>query len=161
MEKIYILLVEDQREVLQAVAKDLSFFEDAFVIEECESAAEAKSIMETIYKNGDYVALIVADHVMPDKSGIDFLIDVNSDDRFSDTRKILLTGLATHQDTIRAINSAAINHYLEKPWKSGVLKETVKKMVTEFILAKGIDYQPYLMTYLDQAVLFEWLRRTT
>lgn len=160
MEKIYILLVEDQREVLQAVAKDLSEFEDIFLIEECESAAEAKSIMETTYRNGDYVALIVADHVMPEKSGIDFLIDVNKDDRFADTRKILLTGLATHQDTIRAINSAAIDLYLEKPWKSSVLKEAVKKTLTEFILAKGIDYQPYLK-HLDQTVLFEILRKTT
>lgn len=160
MEKIYILLVEDQREVLQAVAKDLSDFEDVFLIEECESAAEAKSIMETTYRSGDYVALIIADHVMPEKSGVDFLIDVNKDDRFAETRKILLTGLATHQDTIRAINSAAIDHYLEKPWKSSVLKEAVKKTLTEFILAKGIDYLPYLK-HLDRTVLFETLRKTT
>jgi two-component system, chemotaxis family, chemotaxis protein CheY len=160
MEKMYILLVEDQREVLQAVAKDLAYFEDAFVIEECESAAEAKSVMEEVDRNGDYVALVIADHVMPSKSGIDFLIEINNDDRFDETRKILLTGLATHQDTIRAINSAAINHYLEKPWKSAVLTETVRKMITEFILVKGVDYRPYL-SFLDQTLLFESLRRTT
>jgi two-component system chemotaxis response regulator CheY len=160
MEKIIILLVEDQREVLQAVAKDLSFFEDSFVIEECESAAEAKEIMESAYKKGEHVAVIVADHVMPQKSGVDFLIEINRDSRFEHTRKILLTGLATHQDTIRAINSAAIHHYLEKPWKSEVLIDAVKKSLTEFILAKGIDYQPYL-PFLDNTVLFENLRRIT
>jgi two-component system, chemotaxis family, chemotaxis protein CheY len=160
MDKIYILLVEDQREVLQAVAKDLEFFEDAFVIEECESAAEAVSLMEKIDKSGDRIALIISDHVMPDKSGVDFLIEMNADERFKSTRKILLTGLATHRDTIRAINHAAIDKYLEKPWKSDDLIANVKKLVTEYILAKGIDYESY-MRFLDAATIFENIRKTT
>jgi two-component system, chemotaxis family, chemotaxis protein CheY len=160
MEKIYILLVEDQREVLQAVAKDLEFFEDAFAIEECESAAEAQALMRDIDKKGDRVALIISDHVMPDKSGVDFLIEVNSDDRFRSVRKILLTGLATHQDTIRAINRAAIHKYLEKPWNSEDLIASVRKLVTEYMLEKGIDYEPYVK-YLDAGTLFENIRKTT
>lgn len=160
MEKIYVVLIEDQREVLEAVAKDLEFFEDAFVIEECESADEALQVMEGIHKRGDHVALIISDHVMPNKSGVDFLIDVNKDQRFNRSRKILLTGLATHQDTIRAINKAAIDKYLEKPWKSEDLINCAKVMLTEFILEKGIDYQLYL-PYLDHATLFESIRKTT
>jgi two-component system, chemotaxis family, chemotaxis protein CheY len=160
MENIYILLVEDQREVLQAVAKDLEFFEDAFVIEECESAAEAWTLMQAISKEGDHVALIISDHVMPDKSGVEFLVEVNSDDRFKSTRKILLTGLATHQDTIRAINQAAIQMYLEKPWKSEDLVASVRKLVTEYMLEKGIDYDPYIK-YLDASTLFEIIRKST
>lgn len=158
MEKIYILLVEDQREVLQAVSKDLAYFERAFVIEECESATEAMSIMESIDRKGDFVALIISDHVMPEISGVDFLIGVNKNDRFKETRKVLLTGLATHQDTIRAINDAAIDQYIEKPWKSEVLVASVKKWLTEFILLKGIDYQPYI-EFLDPELLFENLKR--
>jgi len=160
MENIYILLVEDQREVLQAVAKDLEFFEDAFVIEECESAAEAWTLMQAIDKKGDDVALIISDHVMPEKSGVEFLVEVNSDERFKSTRKILLTGLATHRDTIRAINQAAIHNYLEKPWKSEDLIASVRKLVTEYMLEKGIDYEPYLK-YLDATTLFEIIRKST
>ncbi|MEZ4824800.1 MAG: response regulator [Bacteroidia bacterium] len=160
MEKIYIILVEDQREVLQAVARDLEFFEDAFVIEECESAAEALELMESVDKKGNLVALVISDHVMPDKSGVDFLIEMNNDVRFAHTRKILLTGLATHQDTIRAINQAAIDKYYEKPWKAEDLIAGVKTLLTGFIMAKGVDYRPY-MAYLDQVVLFESLRKMT
>ncbi|MDX2247102.1 MAG: response regulator [Bacteroidia bacterium] len=160
MEKIYIILVEDQREVLQAVAKDMEYFEDAFMIEECESAAEALSLMENVDKKGNLVALVISDHVMPDKSGVDFLIEINNDLRFQHTRKILLTGLATHQDTIRAINHAAIDKYYEKPWKSEALIAGVKTLITGFILEKGVDYRPYL-PYLDPVVLFDSLRKMT
>lgn len=160
MEKIYIILIEDQREVLTAIAKDLEFFEDAFLIEECESAEEALQVMEGIYKRGDHVALIISDHVMPNRSGVDFLIEINNDERFNRSRKILLTGLATHQDTIRAINKAAIDKYLEKPWRSEDLIACAKILITEFILEKGIEYKPYL-AYLDNATLFESIRKTT
>ncbi|MEZ4773381.1 MAG: response regulator [Bacteroidia bacterium] len=160
MEKIYIILVEDQREVLQAVAKDLEFFEDAFVIEECESADEAFQLMERVDKQGYMVGLVISDHVMPGKSGVDFLIEVKNDVRFQHTRKILLTGLATHQDTIRAINLAAIDKYFEKPWKSEELIAGVKTMLTGFILEKGVDYRHFL-PWLDQVVLFESLRKMT
>ncbi len=160
METIYIMLVEDQREVRQAVAKDLEFFEDAFVIEECEGAAEAWTLMQAIENRGDHVALIISDHVMPEKSGIDFLVEVNSDDRFRSTRKILLTGLATHQDTIRAINQASIHKYLEKPWKSEDLVGNVRRLLTEYIMEKGIDYKSFA-NYLDANTLFESIRKTT
>ncbi|MBL7856692.1 MAG: response regulator [Cyclobacteriaceae bacterium] len=160
MEKLNIILIEDQREVLEAIAKDLEPLEDTFMIEECESAKEAAEVMETILTQGDYVGLLISDHVMPVKSGVEFLIDVSKDHRFPHTKKILLTGLATHQDTIQAINNAAIDRYLEKPWKSDQLIHYVKQLITEFILDTGIPYEPYL-DQLDKAILFERLRKTT
>ncbi|MCB0504833.1 MAG: response regulator, partial [Cyclobacteriaceae bacterium] len=68
MEKIVIVLIEDQREVLEAIAKDLAPLEDAFMIEECDSADEAGELMENLDSEGDYVALIISDHIMPGKT---------------------------------------------------------------------------------------------
>ena len=160
MEKINIIVVEDQQEVLQAISKDLSVLEDAFIVEECLSASEALEVMNDIDQSGDYVALIISDQVMPNKSGIEFLIDINKDVRFAGTRKMLLTGLATHQDTIEAINKASVDKYIAKPWTADELLNNVKSLVTQFILDKGIDYTPYL-EYLDKPLLFEKIRRTT
>lgn len=157
MEKIVIVLIEDQREVLEAIAKDLAPLEDAFMIEECDSADEAGELMENLDSEGDYVALIISDHIMPGKTGVDFLIEMNEDPRFEATKKILLTGLATHQDTINAINNAAIDRYIEKPWNAANLMNYVKELITEFILKKGIDYTPYVQ-HLDQTVLFNKLK---
>lgn len=157
MEKIYIIAIDDQPDVLQAISKDLEAFEDAFGVEECESADEAYRVMSDIEERGDYVGLILSDHVMPYKTGIQFLIELKTDSRFAVTRKILLTALATHQDTIEAINKASISGYIEKPWKPEQLVHFVKKYLTEFILEKGLDYQPYT-PFLDSATLFETLK---
>lgn len=157
MNKIYIICIEDQREVLNAIVEDLSEFEEAFIVEECESAGEAEALLDEIEADGDFLGLVISDHVMPGKSGVEFLEELHQDKRFADTRKILLTGLATHEDTIRAINRAAIDRYIEKPWNSEVLNKYVKELLTAFIVGRGIDYQPYL-DYLDKTTLFEMLR---
>jgi len=157
MEKIYIICVEDQPEVLNAVVKDLEAFEDLFIVEGCESAIEAEELLNDIDADGDFAGLLICDHVMPDKTGVDFLIEVNDDDRFLHTKKLLLTGLATHADTINAINNAAIDRFIEKPWQPEVLNKYVRILLTQFILRQGLDYEPY-MTHLDKQTLFEKLR---
>jgi two-component system, chemotaxis family, chemotaxis protein CheY len=160
MEKINIIVVEDQREVLHAITKDLTKLDDFVSVEECESAAEALDLIKSIDDAGDYVALIISDHVMPEKTGVDFLTEVHHDERFKGTKTILLTGLATHADTINAINNAAIDRYISKPWKSGELLGTTKTLLTEYILEEGIPYEQYLQ-WLDNNVVFEKLRKTT
>jgi len=158
MNDIYIICIEDQREVLNAIVEDLSDFEERFIIEECESAGEAEVLLDDIEADGDFLGLVVSDHVMPGKSGVEFLVELRKDPRFQDTKKILLTGLATHQDTIHAINQAAIDRYLEKPWDSATLIRYAKELLTHFIIKKGIDYQPYLDD-LDKSTLFQLLSK--
>ncbi len=158
MEKINIIVVEDQREVLHAITKDLAALEEFINVEECESAAEALSLMNSLSSQGDYIGLIISDHVMPDKSGVDFLTDVQRDKRFEGTRKILLTGLATHADTINAINKAGIDHYISKPWKSKDLIDNVRILLTGYIFEKGIPYEDHLR-WMDKQTVFERLRQ--
>jgi two-component system, chemotaxis family, chemotaxis protein CheY len=160
MENIAIIIVEDQREVLQAISKDLIPLEDILFVEECESAMEAAEVMNEIERKGDHVALVISDHVMPIKNGVDFLTEIHADPRFTGTRKVLLTGLATHADTINAINKASVDKYISKPWKSHELLGIVTMLLTEFILEKGIPFERYI-DYLDKNVLFEKLRKTT
>lgn len=158
MEKIFIICVEDQREVLNAVLKDLESFEAVFSLEGCESADEAEELLDEIDAGGNYIGLLICDHVMPGKSGIELLIEVNRDPRFSYTKKLLLTGLATHQDTINAINSAAIDRYIEKPWNVDALQAQVRTLLAQFIFDQGIAYEKYL-PYLDQGVVLERVRK--
>lgn len=158
MDKLYIICLEDQREVLNAIAEDLSDFDEIGIVEECESVAEAEQLIDEIDQRGDLLAVVVSDHVMPGKTGVDFLSELRNDERFKLTKKILLTGLATHQDTIRAINLAAIDRYLEKPWTREQLTQAVRELLTAFVLEAGLDYMDYL-PHLDQQVLFEHLKK--
>jgi two-component system, chemotaxis family, chemotaxis protein CheY len=157
MEKINIIVVEDQREVLHAITKDLISLEDFVSIEECESALEAKQVMQQLLTEGQHIGLVISDHVMPEKTGVDFLADLQREPQFKNTRKILLTGLATHGDTINAINKAGIDRYLSKPWSGKELLDMARELLTEFVLEKGFDYQRHL-PWLDKTILFEKLR---
>ncbi|SJZ89112.1 response regulator [Photobacterium toruni] len=140
MEKITIICVDDQREVLSAVLKDLAEFEPSFLLEDCESADEALALMDELDAEGEFIGVIISDHVMPGKSGVELLTTVANDSRFIHTKKVLLTGQATHQDTIAAINQARIESYFEKPWDTEVLISCVRVLVTEYIFDMGLDY---------------------
>lgn len=160
MEKLFIVCVDDQREVLSALSEDLQEFEKHLTLEECESAREAWEVIEEIDAAGDYLPLVISDHVMPGKTGVELLSEIQADGRFTGTQKVLLTGLATHKDTIDAINSADLDYYIEKPWTKTKLHEAVKELLTRFILKSGIDYEKYL-EILDQEKLYEGLRKRT
>ncbi len=157
MEKVHIICIDDQREVLAAVQKDLALFEPIAEIIECESAEEAEEVLEDLFAEEKPVAMIISDHIMPDENGVEFLARLQKDDRFKNVASILLTGLATHQDTIEAINKARITHYIEKPWKAEDLQNKIKIILTRFILSTGRNYTEY-QDFLDQDTLVEELR---
>ena len=157
MEKINIICVDDEREVLDSVMRDLDYFSDIFNIEECESAFECLDLLEELDAQQEHVALIISDHVMPEKSGVELLTEVAVDERFSGTKKLLLTGLATQADTIKAINAARLDHFLEKVWDPDELRQTVKELLTEYIVEQGIDYEGY-MEKLDAPTLYRLIK---
>ena len=160
MNRPIIIYVDDQRDVLASLSKDLTLFDTHFETIGCESANEAYEILEEKDAEGRNVALIICDHVMPEWNGVDFLSEINEDMRFTKIKKLLLTGLATHEDTIRAINNASIDYYIEKPWNSDDLIKTVKVLITKYLLHSGIDYNKYI-EILDQQILYRDLRKQT
>ncbi|CCN83725.1 putative TWO-COMPONENT SYSTEM SENSOR HISTIDINE KINASE/RESPONSE REGULATOR [Vibrio nigripulchritudo SFn27] len=157
MEKINIVCVDDQREVLSAVLQDLAPLEEWLTIEDCESAEEALELIEDLDAQGEHIALVISDHVMPGQSGVELLTEISQDRRFTHTKKVLLTGQATHQDTISAINQARIESYFEKPWGGKVLVECARRLVTEYIFDAGLEYESYQLQ-LDQQIVFSRLR---
>lgn len=160
MAKPNIICVDDQRDVLATLQKELHFFRDYVTLFYCESAQEANEILEELDAKSEPLALIICDHVMPGTSGVEFLSAIKDDDRFPRTKKLLLTGLATHEDTIEAINKAKIDCYIGKPWETNDLINKTRVLLTEFILEEGIDYND-LIPVLDRDTLYAKLRKTT
>lgn len=156
MSELNILCIDDQRDVLASLQKDLEPFAALVSVEACESADEAREVIRDIQRAGDAIALLICDHVMPGQNGIDFLIELKQTCEFNKTRTILLTGLATHGDTIEAINKAHIDNYIEKPWDPEHLASTVRALLTQYVLDAGLDYQAYLPV-LDKKALFDQL----
>lgn len=157
MEKLYIVCVDDQRDVLHNVVRDLRIFSDWTEIEECESAAEAQELLDELAAEGQPVALVVCDHIMPGTSGVDFLAELADAGSLPHLKKILLTGQATHKDAIDAINRARIDFYLEKPWQSAKLQEVCRRLLTEFLFETG-RYTDRYRAFADPQVLLARLR---
>lgn len=143
MSRPIIISIDDQDEVRNALLKDLEAFESHFEIYDCESAADAEDLLNECERMGQDIALIISDHVMPEENGVDFLSRVFKDGRFGSTRKLLLTGLASHGDTIRAINEARIDHYISKPWDKEDLCGTVRNLITHHLFDLGQDLTSY------------------
>jgi two-component system, chemotaxis family, chemotaxis protein CheY len=158
MQRLKIICVDDQREVLTALDHDLEELADPYEVLLCESASEAYEELEEADAEGGLVAVVVCDQVMPERSGVDFLSQINTEGRFCNIRKILLTGLATHRDAIDAINKAGVDLYIEKPWQAAHLLQAVRTLATRYVFAVGIDYQPYAAV-LDQQTLYEELHQ--
>jgi two-component system chemotaxis response regulator CheY len=158
MVKPAIVMLDDQRDVLAAMRRDLEFLFEKFEPYECETAAEAWDLLEECDAEDRPIALILCDHVMPVKNGIDLLIELNGDERFREIGKILVTGLATHRDTIEAINRARIDRYIEKPWDAARLAATAREVLTGFVLKAGLAPEKY-MDILDRATLLDEMHR--
>lgn len=154
MKHLIILVVEDETGVRDAVIRDLESFEPLFRIEPAESTADARAAMEETRVAGDEVALIIADHLLPGQHGTDFLIDVQATPHGKKIKKMLLTGQAGHDDTIRAINEAELDHYVAKPWAGDELVSIVREQLTDYVLDNVGDLLPYVAV-LDGARLLE------
>lgn len=157
METINIICVDDQQEVLDSVMRDLRPLTSHIRLEEASSVADCMQLIEQIDENGDHVALVISDQVMPGETGTELLGRIAADRRFGKTRKVLLTGQATHADTINAINDGHIDNYIEKPWQPEKLLSVVKRLLTLYIIDAGLDHTEY-MPVLDTTTLFSKLR---
>ena len=139
-----ILIVEDEPEVREAIGRDLDPFRDTFRLEYAEDAVDAREAMADAAARGDRVALVLADHLLPGERGTDFLIALHRDPATASIRKVLITGQAGHDDTIRAINEAGLDYYVAKPWEADDLQRVVRDQLTEWVLAEVEDVLPYV-----------------
>lgn len=158
--QIYVLVIEDELEVMDALIKDLEDFEQTFPIESANNTEEANLVVNQICESGDEIGLILCDHVLPGENGVDFLISLEARKEFEETRKVLVTGQAGLEDTVMAINKANLNHYISKPWTKDGFHEVVIKQLTDFVIEK--KYNPLkFMAVLDSVRLAEAMRNNT
>lgn len=115
MAKPVLLTIDDDREVLRAIERDLrrKYGKD-FRVLRAESGAEGLEIVRELKVRNNAVALFLIDQRMPGVSGVEFLAQAIS--LYPDAKRILLTAYADTDAAIAAINEAGINHYLLKPW---------------------------------------------
>lgn len=113
--KPIILAVDDDAQVLAAIARDLrQEFSPDYRILRVNSGPEALATIKELHEKEEPLALILADQRMPELEGVELLAASRA--FFPDAKRVLLTAYADTEAAVRAINSARLDHYLMKPW---------------------------------------------
>lgn len=157
MDELVVLVVEDEPEVRAAVVRDLAPLGAVVRIDEADDVDDALAALADADADGDDVGLVVADHRLPGRTGVDLLVEVHDDPRWSTARTVLLTGQAGHADTIRAINEAGLDHYFTKPWDPVDLRSVAVALLTDYVIDAGLDPLRFVST-LDAERLLDSYR---
>ena len=101
-----VLLVDDEGNVLFGLGHSLRG--QGLELHFANSAAEALGVLDR-----EQVDVVVTDHQMPGRSGLDFLRDVAV--WYPNTVRIMLSGVADLAVAVEAINAGLVYRFLQKP----------------------------------------------
>jgi DNA-binding NtrC family response regulator len=126
-----VMLVDDEEMVTAALGSFLEL-ETPYRVVAFNSPRRAIQALEQ-----EIVDVVVADFMMPEMDGVDFLKVVR--ERRPHSTRILLTGYADVENAIRAINEAGLYQYLQKPWDNAHLKLVIRNGIERSSLVNELD----------------------
>ena len=139
MARPILLAVDDDVSVLEAVVQDLRRqYGKTYRVMRAASGQAALDTLAQLKTRDEPVALLVSDQRMPGMSGVEMLERART--FYPDARRILLTAYADTEAAIRAINSARIHYYLNKPWDPP--EEKLYPVVTDLLEDWQAGFQP-------------------
>ena len=113
--KPVLLCVDDDPDVLRAVARDLRRqYGDGYRVLRADSGEAALQAVDELVAGGQPIALVLSDQRMPRMDGVGLLSQVA--DRAPAAKRVLLTAYADTDAAISAINDSRVDYYLLKPW---------------------------------------------
>lgn len=115
MVKPVLLAVDDDRDVLNAVTRDLrQHFGQQYRVLKADSGPSALELLRGLKERNEPVALILSDQRMPGMDGVTLLQE--SIKLHPASRRALLTAYADTAAAIGAINQSQVDYYFLKPW---------------------------------------------
>jgi thioredoxin reductase (NADPH) len=139
MARPILLAVDDDVSVLEAVVQDLRRqYGATFRVMRAASGQAALDILGQLKTREEPVALFISDQRMPGMTGVEFLERARP--IYPEARRVLLTAYADTEAAIRAINSARIHYYLNKPWDPP--EEKLYPVITDLLEDWQAGYRP-------------------
>jgi diguanylate cyclase (GGDEF)-like protein len=131
MPKGVIVCVDDQRTILLSLRDQLlRILQHSYEIELAESGEEALTLFAELAQDQINVALVICDQTMAGISGVETLTRLHQ--LYPQTLKILLTGLASLDTVVQAVNHANLYRFMTKPWDETDLGLTVKEALRRY-----------------------------
>lgn len=121
-----ILFVDDEEHVLASFSS--LFRKESVRVTTLSSPLDVAGLLQD---QGPF-AVVLSDQRMPGMDGVAVLELVARE--HPDTVRVLMTGFANHADTVRAVNSAGIRHYVPKPWDDDALRALIREGIRSYNL---------------------------
>src|SRR5580658_2884512 len=139
MARPILLAVDDDVNVLEAVVQDLRReYGATYRVLRAASGQAGLDTLAQLKTRQEPVALILSDQRMPGINGVEFLERARP--IYPEARRVLLTAYADTEAAIRAINTARIHYYLNKPWDPP--EEKLYPVLTDLLEDWKAGYQP-------------------
>ena len=120
-----ILIVDDEPHVISALVRGLD--DEPYLVVGAGNGFEALRLMEK-----QRFKVVISDERMPEMDGAVFLSRVKV--LYPETVRIMLTGHASVQATMRAVNSGEIYRFFIKPWDDTELKLAIHSALEKYDL---------------------------
>ncbi|SDQ04089.1 thioredoxin reductase (NADPH) [Chryseobacterium soldanellicola] len=115
MEKPIIFSIDDDQQVLNAIARDLKVkYSSQYKIISTASAKEALERITELKNESRAIAMFICDQRMPEMQGIEFFEEALK--IYPEAKRVLLTAYSDTEAAINAINKVQLDYYLMKPW---------------------------------------------
>ena len=135
MEKLTVLVVDDDREIVESIAIFLQA--DGYLVRKAYNGLEALDIVMT-----ENVHLIILDIMMPELDGIKTLLKVRESKNLP---IILLSAKSEDADKILGLTAGA-DDYITKPFNPSELVARVKSQLRRYTSLGGAEKGPGLLT---------------
>jgi DNA-binding NtrC family response regulator len=143
-----ILIVDDESSVLSSIKRALA--DEPYEVLTAKSGVEGLEVL----RNRD-VKVVISDEMMPGMSGSEFLSAVRR--IFPETIRIMLTGHASVQAAMDAVNNGEIYRFFSKPWDDVQLRLAIRSAIEKYDLEE--ENRRLLKTVQKQADELKMLER--
>lgn len=152
MKKPSILCVDDEKIVLNSLKEQLKTkLGTDYNIELAESGEDALEIIEELSENQIDIPLVISDYIMPGMKGDELLTAVH--EMNPNIINILLTGQATLNGVVNAINNAGLYRYITKPWETEDLNMAVSEALKSYSKDRKIENQNMLLSVQNEELI--------
>tara|TARA_Y100001956_G_scaffold81541_1_gene99387 strand:- start:724 stop:2655 length:1932 start_codon:yes stop_codon:yes gene_type:complete len=133
-----VLCLDNNPVSVEQLRRELSPFATRFDLHTADTIEDANAALDYCFEQKQTVALVIASH-HENFNGADFLIQLDKMSHTQEARKILISCGQDIQAILSAVNDGRLDHCLTKPLQDNLVRKTVQKELTTFILENDAD----------------------